>query len=485
MTELRTALFKKVAAKTIRDQRLQSGIKKAIHHFRDGRARAVEEMGPQVWQQLQERARQIKSDLLKDLDFYLDMLARQVEANGGHVYFAKDAETACRIVAEIARSHDVRLIAKTKSMVSEEIGLNRHLIEQGFEVVETDLGEYVIQLAGEPPYHIIGPAMHKTRQEVAHLFGRDGDEAETLSIGDLAGIARQRLRDKFLHADMGISGANFVVAETGHIVLVTNEGNARYCTSLPPVHVAVTGMEKLVPTLEDLAVMLKLLPRSATGQRLSSYITLAGGPRRSPKEDGPDEFHLVLVDNGRSRILNDLMFRDILFCMRCGSCLNHCPIFLKVGGHAYGATYPGPIGSVLTTMLEGGARAKDLVFACTLCGICEEMCPYSLDIPSMLLELRSRINTSNDPRDRKSSMVEKSVVQAWYQMMVRRPLLVAARTLGRWFELPFARDGHVGKLPIPILSRWTRKRDLPVFPSRTFTQIWKDRLSKDGREEQQ
>ena len=485
MAHLRTSLFKKVALQTIQNPRLQGSLRKAIHHFREERAKAVEEITPEVWEDLCQQARAIKDATLKDLDYYLDLLSQRVEANGGKVHFAKDAQTACQIVSELARSHGVKLITKTKSMVTEEIGLNKHLEEMGFEVVETDLGEYIIQMAGEPPYHIIGPAMHKTREEVARLFGQDMSKGELPSIEDLAGMAREALRKKFLQADMGISGANFVVAETGAIVLVTNEGNARYCTSLPPIHVAVTGMEKLVPSVEDLAVMLRLLPRSATGQRLSNYIILAGGPRRSAQDDdGPDEFHLVIVDNGRSRMLKDLQFREILFCMRCGACLNHCPVFFKIGGHAYGTTYPGPIGSVVTSMLEGGAKAKDMAFACTLCGICKEVCPYDLDIPNMLLEMRNRINTGSDPRDRKGSALEKSIVKGWYQLMVHAPLLAITRTIGRLLELPFARSGRVGKLPVPILSQWTRKRDLPVFPAKTFRQLWKSQLSKDERREE-
>ena len=481
MAQPRTAGLKKAARETIKNLRLQESLSKAMHHFRDGRTSAVEEITPQVWERLSDQARAVKDATLKDLDYYLELLSRQVEANGGKVHFAKDAQTACQIVSDLARSHGVKLITKTKSMVTEEIGLNKHLAREGFEVVETDLGEYIIQLADEPPYHIIGPAMHKTRQEVADLFGHTGVGGELPSIEELAGVARKALREKFLKADMGISGANFVVAETGSIVLVTNEGNARYCTSLPSIHVAVTGMEKLVRSMEDLAVMLRLLPRSATGQRLSSYVTIVGGPNSSTRDDGPSEFHLVLVDNGRSRMLKDAQFRDILFCMRCGACLNHCPVFYKIGGHAYGATYPGPIGSVITSMLEGGAKAKDMAFACTLCGICEEVCPYRLDIPSMLLEMRSRINTSDDPRDRKSSVLEKGAVRAWYRLMIHAPLLAVARSVGRLLELPFARNGRVGKLPIPILSQWTRKRDLPVFPAKTFRQLWKSGLSRDGK----
>jgi len=481
MAQPRTAGLKKIARETIKSMRLQGSLSKAMHHFRDGRTSAVEEITPQVWQRLSDQARAVKDATLKDLDYYLDMLCRQVEANGGRVHFAKDAETACQIVSDLARAHGVKLITKTKSMVTEEIGLNKHLASQGFEAVETDLGEYIIQLADEPPYHIIGPAMHKTRREIADLFGHNGVDGELPSIEELAGVARKALREKFLKADMGISGANFMVAETGSIVLVTNEGNARYCTSLPSIHVAVTGMEKLVRSMEDLAVMLRLLPRSATGQRLSSYVTIAGGPNSSTRDDGPGEFHLVIVDNGRSRMLKDAQFSDILFCMRCGACLNHCPVFYKIGGHAYGATYPGPIGSVVTSMLEGGAKAKDMTFACTLCGICEEVCPYNLDIPSMLLEMRNRINTSNDPRDRKGSVLEKSAVRAWYRLMIHAPLLAVARSVGRLLELPFARNGRVGKLPIPILSQWTRKRDLPVFPAKTFRQLWDSGLSRDGK----
>src|SRR5512136_1428655 len=291
----------------------------------------------------------------------------------------------------IAREHDVKRVVKAKSMASEEINLNQALAEAGMQALETDLGEYIVQLAGEMPSHIIVPAVHLTKEGIASLFHEKlGVEAPAEPTA-LTAIARARLREEFLAADMGLSGANFMVAETGTIVLVTNEGNGRMCTTLPPVHVAIAGIDKVVPDMQSLTVLLKLLARSATGQKISTYTSFIRGPRSSAEENGPQEFHLILLDNGRTRILQDEVTRETMLCIRCGACLNVCPVYNHVGGHAYGWVYSGPIGAILSPQLLGTKVARELPFASSLCGACADICPVKIPIPSILLQLRHRI----------------------------------------------------------------------------------------------
>ena len=363
-------------------------------------------------------------------------------------------------------------------MVSEEIRLNHALADIGVEAVETDLGEYIIQLAQETPFHIIAPAMHKTRQDVSHLFADKIDRPNLVEIEDMAKAARETLREKFLQADMGITGANFLVAETGTLVIVTNEGNGRVCTSVPRIHVALTGMEKVIPSLEDLAVFLRLLPRAATGQRMTSYVSFISGPRRSQDEDGPEEFHLVIVDNGRSRLLRDPELRESLYCIRCGACLNVCPVYRKVGGHAYGWVYPGPIGAVISPVLVGLREAKDLPYASSLCGACREVCPVKINIPHMLLRLRSRLMEGSAPEERKVTLWEKLLARGYYRLMGSPAMLSLAHRLGRLMQVPLARSGKIRSIPIPPFSRWTRHRDLPALPPKSFHQVWDQELSK-------
>jgi L-lactate dehydrogenase complex protein LldF len=364
-------------------------------------------------------------------------------------------------------------------MVSEEMGLNEFLGELGVEAVETDLGEYIIQLAQETPFHIIAPAVHKSREEVAQLFAEKIGRSGLHEINDMAQAAREELRPKLLSADMGITGANFLVAETGTLVLVTNEGNGRFCTSVPRVLVSIAGMEKVVPSLEDLAVFLRLLPRSATGQRLSSYVTHVSGPRRTEDEDGPQEFHLVIVDNGRSKLLRDPELREALYCIRCGACLNICPVYRKVGGHAYGWTYSGPIGAVVSSVLVGLDKAKDLPHASSLCGACQDVCPLKINIPHMLLTLRSRLVEGPDPQTRKASLSERLLAQGYLRLMSSPRLLGLTRAVGLQVQRPLVRGGMMRNFPVPPFSRWTRSRDLRPLASKSFRQVWKEWLSKE------
>ncbi|HSD83523.1 MAG TPA: LutB/LldF family L-lactate oxidation iron-sulfur protein, partial [Anaerolineae bacterium] len=334
-----------------------------------------------------DRARAIRAETLSHLDQYLAQFADAVEAAGGRVHWAADAAEAQHIIGEIVQVNHVQRVVKSKSMVSEEIHLNHALEALGCEVIESDLGEYIIQLAGETPSHIITPVIHKTKEQVGALLRDKINMPPTEEAAEMTAFVRAKMREIFLTADMGISGANFGVAATGTIVTVTNEGNGRMTTTCPRIHVAVMGIERLVPTLDDLSVMLQVLARSATGQKLSVYTNLITGPRRAHEPDGPDELHVVLIDNGRSKILGTEI-AEILYCIRCGACLNACPVYREIGGHAYGSVYPGPIGSVVTPALYGVAAWSELPHASSLCGACREVCPVRIDLPGLLLKLR-------------------------------------------------------------------------------------------------
>ncbi len=461
------------------DAQIQRSLIRVMEHFDHARQEAIAELTPAVWERYRERGRQIKRHTIENLDYYLELLCDRVTHNGGQVHFARDAEEANSIVVGLARARNVRVVTKGKSMVSEEMGLNHALEQVGIEAVETDLGEYIIQLAEETPFHIIAPAMHKTREDVSRLFAEKIHVPGLQNIEQLAQTARETLRPKFFQADMGITGANFLVAETGTLVLVTNEGNGRFCSSAPRIHVAITGMEKVVPSLEDLAVFLRLLPRAATGQRITTYMSFVSGPRRSDDEDGPEEFHLVVVDNGRSRLLQDPELRESLYCIRCGACLNICPVYRKVGGHAYGWVYPGPIGAVISPVMSGMKEAKDLPFASSLCGACKEACPVKINIPHMLLHLRGKLMESPNPVERRVGTRDKLLARSYVAFM-SRPTLIGWMRKWAWLaQAPFAGRGWMRKIPLPLLSRWTRDRDLPPLPRKSFRQIWDRALSKE------
>ncbi len=340
-------------------------------------------------QRLRDQGRQIKAEALSRLPELLEQLELNCRNNGIQVHWAETVEDACAIVLDIARRHDARTMVKGKSMVSEEMELNDFMEHQGIECLESDLGEFIVQLAGEKPSHIIMPAIHKNRRQIARLFEQKlADAGYTEDVDELTAIARGVLREKFAEADIGISGVNFAVAETGTLCLIENEGNGRMSTTAPPVHIAVTGIEKVLERLEDIPPLLTLLTRSATGQHITTYVNMISSPRREGELDGPDEVHLVLLDNGRSRIYSDPQLQQTLHCIRCGACMNHCPVYTRVGGHAYGAVYPGPIGKLLTSQTLGLEAAGDLVGASSLCGACSEVCPVRIPIPELLLRLR-------------------------------------------------------------------------------------------------
>jgi L-lactate dehydrogenase complex protein LldF len=414
---------------------------------------------------LRDRARAIKEATLQRLDEHLERLVDNVERLGGHVHFATTAAEARDIILEIARRTGARMAVKSKSMATEEIHLNDALEAAGVTPVETDLGEYIIQLAHERPSHIIAPAIHKTKGQVAELFARELKREVAADPEVLTQIARTELREKFLQADLGITGANFAVAETGTVVLVTNEGNGRMVTSLPRVHVAVMGVEKVVPSMTDLMVFLSVLAKSATGQKLSVYTTLVQGPRRPGELEGPDEFHLVLLDNGRIAQISGTL-REALYCLRCGACLNVCPVYRQIGGHAYGYTYPGPIGILLTAMLNGPRSVKELSHASSLCGACAEACPVRIDIPRMLIELRKEVD------EQKIAPWSERVAFKAFAWLLRHPALYrAAGRIGRVAQGPFVRDGRIRMLPY-VGGAWTRTRDLPPVAARTFQERW-------------
>lgn len=411
--------------------------------------------------------RAIRAHTIAHLDRYLEQFEANFEENGGRVHWASDAEEARRIVLEIAAQHGAKRVAKSKSMVTEEIALNAALEKAGIEVFETDLGEFIAQQGGDHPSHIIVPVMHLTRQEVGQIFAEKLGVPYTDTITELNAIARETLRAVYLTADLGITGCNFAVAESGSLCLVTNEGNGRMVTSLPRVHVALMGMERIVPTMADLSVMLQLLSRSATGQKLTVYTSLVSGPRRPGEPHGPEEMHVVIVDNGRSRALaGDLA--EILYCIRCGACLNACPVYRTIGGHAYGSVYPGPVGSVVSPILGGIAAHADLPHASTLCGACLDVCPVRIDLPTLLLRLRREtVRHGESPAWLSAGM---KVYQAAATGSGRFRL--AAR-LGGWFSR-LVGGWFRGPLPGP-LAAWTRHRHFPAFAAKTFQQQWKER----------
>ena len=489
MPEIKTQNFSAASAEAILDPKLRRALDRVAEGFHVARLDRIEEVTQETWDGWKDQAREIKVHTIEHLDYYLDLLDKNVTAAGGHLHFAKDADEANEIVAHIVRTRNIKIVTKSKSMVSEELGLNPVLEAMGVQVWETDLGEYIIQLAEETPSHLVAPALHKSKEDVAALFSEKLGIPYDEDIYHMAATARMVLRDKFMEADLGISGANFVVAETGTLVIITNEGNGRLCTSAPRVHIGITGMEKVIPSMQDLSTFLRLLPRSATGQRITSYVSMTTGPRRSEDEDGPEEFHLILVDNGRSKLLADPALRESLYCIRCGACLNICPVYSRIGGHAYGWVYPGPIGAVVSPMLVGLPKAKELPQASSLCGACREVCPVNIDIPKMLLDLRKKTAESPDSSLRSAPETERILARLYAKLMSSPRLLKMAVKFGRFTQKlermtpvfsPLTQDGKwIRNAHIPILSRWTRSRDLPTLPKQTFHELWEKELSRD------
>ena len=448
---------------------IPAAVQQATDRFVGGRAARVAEL-PQ-WEELRQIGSDIRLHTIEQMDVYLLQLEEKVKAAGGHVHWAETAEDANRIVLQIAREHNVKTAVKSKSMATEEIGLNHALEQAGIQAIETDLGEYIIQLAGTGPSHIIVPAVHLKKEEIAAIFSEKLNINAPTDPIELARIAREILREKFLAAEMGISGGNFLVAETGTLVMVTNEGNGRMCTTMPDLHVAVVGIDKVIPDWESLTVFLKLLARSATGQKLSTYTQFITGPHRAEGEFGPKEFHLVLLDNGRSKVLQDPVGRDVFKCIRCGACVNVCPVYKNVGGFAYGSFISGPIGAILTPQILGTQAARELPYASTLCGACADVCPVKIPIPTILRHLRRRVAQGDEfaeptlpaPIRMSASLTSLALAKNWIYRLGTRllPFVMSIFKRGDW--IPSA--------PYP-LSRWTKARPLPPFTAR-FRSWWK------------
>jgi L-lactate dehydrogenase complex protein LldF len=458
------------ASETLANPRLREAYQSSTLRLLTHRQQSLNEVPG--FDRLRDRARDLKRQTIENLDYYLAEFADSAERNGAHVHWASDAEEVCSIVVEIVRQAGTRDVVKAKSMVAEEVELNHALTANGMRGVETDLGEFIIQLAGDRPAHIVAPAIHKTREDVSELFTTHLKTEPTLVPEELTAIARRALREMFQKAGVGVTGANFAVAETGTVVLVENEGNIRMCTTAPRVHVALVGIEKLIPSLADLGVFLRLLGRSATGQKLTTYTSLLTGPRR-PGEDGPEEMHIVMVDNGRTTALADAKMREVLYCIRCGACLNACPVYRKIGGHAYGWVYSGPIGALLTPEFAGIGQARELPFASSLCGACREVCPVRINIPDLLLHLRGKAQELA-PKPSPGLLSERFMFRQWARLMGSPALYSLASKLARWGQLPWARKGWIRKLPMFPASEWTKGRDFPALAPKSFHDRWKD-----------
>jgi L-lactate dehydrogenase complex protein LldF len=460
--------FKHNADLALHDAQLQVALEEMRGAFKGRNDRARQ--GLPEFMAISDRAKAIKQHVLANLDYYLERFETRVKAAGGQVHWCNDAAEARDTVLAICRSVGARSVTKGKTMVGEEIAINHHLEANGILPVETDLGEYIIQLRGETPSHIIAPAIHVSKEGVADTFRahhKDLDPQRPLTeITSMLAEARGKLRARFLAADVGITGANFLIAETGSSVIVTNEGNGDLTQTLPKIHIVLAGIEKVVPTLEDATTIFRVLARSATGQEMSVYTTVSTGPRRATDLDGPGQYHVILLDNGRSGVLGT-EFEDMLRCIRCGACMDHCPVYHAIGGHAYGSVYPGPIGSVLTPALFGLDQSKDLPNASTLCGRCESVCPMQIPLPKMLRLWRERSFERHLAPAR-----ERWGIKAW-AWLARHPrtyrwvMAAAARLLRR------PATGRIRHLPLG--KAWTGTRDFPAASGRTFLEQWRRR----------
>lgn len=476
MEFMNPSIFKENARAALADKDLRSAMAMLNAGMVPNRQAAVDRL-PE-FTLLSQRGRELKDHVLGNLDFYLESFERNCKAAGGHVHWCATPADAQAAVLKICRSVDAKTVTKGKSMIAEEIHLNEFLEKHGIEPVETDLGEYIIQLAQEPPSHIIGPAIHKTKDQVSDLFlkhhaklGRTERQTEPQKM---VNEAREILRQKYFNADVGITGANYLIAETGSSIIVTNEGNGDLTQTLPKIHIVVTSLEKVVPTLEDATTFLRILARSATGQEFSAYTTISTGPRRPDDLDGPEEYHVILLDNGRSTMLGSEA-QDMLRCIRCGACMNHCPVYQSVGGHTYGTVYVGPMGAVLSPALLGVSETQHLPCASTLCGRCEEVCPVAIPLPRLLRHWREKsFEAGNVPG------LERWGLSIW-AFFARRPWLygLAARLAVRGLRYLGRRQGRLRTLW--FAGGWTDGRDLPAPEGQTFQERWRRQQAERQR----
>lgn len=465
--KVRSGNFIPAAQVAINDPDLQEAVSFGAGQATEKRARAMFAFGREHGEAMRAQAANIKRQALQQLPDLLEQAESTLQENGVEVLWAVDGAEANRHVVQIARRHDVQLVTKSKSMVTEEIGLNEALQEEGLSVLETDLGEFIVQLDEGRPSHIVAPIIHKTKGSIRDTLVQQAGMSPTDDTEEMARFARRYLRQKFLEADMGVSGGNFVIAETGSLCLVTNEGNGRMVTALPRVHVALVGIEKVIPTVEDYGTMTQVLSRSATGQTLTVYTTMINGPRRPQESDGPEHVYVIFVDNGRSRIYGT-DYAEALACIRCGACLNACPVYRVTGGHAYGWVYPGPIGAVVTPLMTGLENASPLPHASSLCGMCKEVCPVDIDLPRMLLDLRHDLEEAGH-----NEFVWDAGMKAW-STVVRSPRLFSAA--GRGAALV---SQMMDRPPMPgPLGGWTKYRDAPPFAPKSFRRLWAERQEK-------
>ncbi len=457
--------FPAAAKDLLQNEQVRRNVRHATNVIRNKRARVVAEMPD--WEGLRESARQIKAHTLRYLDFYLKQFEDACTRAGGQVHWARDADEANQIIVEILQSHNEREVIKVKTMTSDEIRLNPALEAAGITPYETDLADLIVQLGDDRPSHIVVPALHRNRHEIRQLFL---DKMNLHELGerpeDLTAAARSYLREKFLRVKAAISGANFAIAESGAVCVVESEGNGRMCLSLPQLLISLIGIEKIVPTFRDLEVFLQLLPRSATGERMNPYNSIWTGVTPG---DGPQEFHVVLLDNGRTNVLADEESRETLQCIRCAACLNACPVYRQTGGHAYGSVYAGPIGAILTPQLQSMQHSQSLPYASSLCGACYEVCPVKINIPEVLIHLRSEIVQSGS-----APLSERLAMKAAGVALADGSRLSAIQKLARAAQWPFERDGHLVNLPGPFRA-WSESRDLPAVPRQSFRDWWAKR----------
>lgn len=456
--------LKKNASKALLDDGLHAAINRTTANAVKKRALAVDQF--QEFDASRDFAARVKDHVIDHWAYYLEKFEQNALKSGAQVHWAQTDQQACEIVVDICRQNNAQLITRAKSMLGEEIGLPHALEDAGLERVETDLAEHIVQLAGHTPSHIVWPAMHITREKVADMFhSRHQHAPASEDVDNLVASARRELRDKFLTADIGISGANFLLADSGAVCTVTNEGNGELTTTPPKVHIVTAGIEKLVPSLEHCFVLLRLLVRSATGADITQYTTFYSGPKRTDDADGPEQMHIVLVDNGRSKMLSE-GFREMLRCIRCGACMNHCAVYTRIGGHAYDSVYPGPMGTVITPVLRGLKSSRELAHACTLNGKCAEVCPVNIPLPTLIRSWRTRSwDSGYEPATVRMAL-------GFWGFLAKRPAIykpymsVAARFLSM-----VSRDGWIKSLP--LAGAWTKHRDLPAPQGKTFMSQYK------------